>query len=74
LGQGLAHRAGMDYEQLVVTRICDPLHMNSTRITLSAPLRQRLAAGHGADLVTVRCGTFQRWRVREPYAPAPMTC
>ena len=53
LGQGLAYRAGMDYEQLVVTRICDPLHMNSTRITLSAPLRQRLAAGHSADLVTV---------------------
>jgi serine-type D-Ala-D-Ala carboxypeptidase/endopeptidase len=53
LGQGLAHRAGMDYEQLVVTRICDPLHMNSTRITLSAPLRQRLAAGHSGDLVTV---------------------
>jgi len=53
LGQGLAHRAGMDYEQLVVTRICDPLHMNSTRITLPAPLRQRLAAGHSADLVTV---------------------
>ena len=53
LGQGLAHRVGMDYEQLVVTRICDPLHMNSTRITLSAPLRQRLAAGHSADLVTV---------------------
>jgi CubicO group peptidase (beta-lactamase class C family) len=53
LGQGLAHRSGMDYEQLVVTRICDPLHMNSTRITLSAPLQQRLAAGHGADLVTV---------------------
>jgi serine-type D-Ala-D-Ala carboxypeptidase/endopeptidase len=53
LGRGLAHRAGMDYEQLVVTRICDPLHMNSTRITLSAPLRQRLAAGHSADLVTV---------------------
>ena len=53
LGQGLAHRAGMDYEQLVVTRICDPLHMNSTRITLSPPLQQRLAAGHGGDLVTV---------------------
>jgi CubicO group peptidase (beta-lactamase class C family) len=53
LGQGLAHRAGMDYEQLVVTRICDPLHMNSTRITLSTPLRQRLAAGHSADLVPV---------------------
>jgi Beta-lactamase/Domain of unknown function (DUF3471) len=27
--------------------------MNSTRITLSEPLRQRFAAGHSADLVTV---------------------
>jgi serine-type D-Ala-D-Ala carboxypeptidase/endopeptidase len=53
LGQGLAHRAGLNYENLVVTRICDPLHMNSTRITLSAPLRPRLAVGHSADLVTV---------------------
>ena len=53
LGQGLAHRAGMDYEQLVITRICEPLHMNSTRITLSPALRQRFAAGHGQDLLTV---------------------
>jgi hypothetical protein len=43
----------MDYEQLVVARICDPLGMNSTRITLSEPLRQRFAAGHTSDLVTV---------------------
>jgi serine-type D-Ala-D-Ala carboxypeptidase/endopeptidase len=53
LGLGLAQRAGMDYERLVVTRICDPLQMSSTRITLSANLRQRFAAGHTADLVTV---------------------
>jgi D-alanyl-D-alanine-carboxypeptidase/D-alanyl-D-alanine-endopeptidase len=53
LGLGLAQRAGTDYEQLVVTRICDPLGMNSTRITLSEPLQQRFAAGHSADLVTV---------------------
>ena len=53
LGQGLAQRAGMDYEKLVVTRICDPLGMKSTRITLSEPLRKRFAAGHSADLVTV---------------------
>jgi D-alanyl-D-alanine-carboxypeptidase/D-alanyl-D-alanine-endopeptidase len=53
LGQGLARRAGMDYEKLVVTRICDPLGMKSTRITLSEPLRKRLAPGHSADLVTV---------------------
>lgn len=53
LGLGLAQRGGMDYERLVVARICDPLGMKSTRITLSEPLRQRLAAGHSADLVTV---------------------
>jgi serine-type D-Ala-D-Ala carboxypeptidase/endopeptidase len=53
LGLGLAQRAGMEYEKLVVTRICDPLGMKSTRITLSEPLRQRFAAGHTSDLVTV---------------------
>jgi D-alanyl-D-alanine-carboxypeptidase/D-alanyl-D-alanine-endopeptidase len=53
LGLGLAQRAGMDYENLVVTRICNPLGMNSTRITLSDPLRRRFAAGHASDLVTV---------------------
>jgi len=53
LGLGLAQRAGMDYEKLVVTRICDPLGMNSTRITLSDSLRRRFAAGHSSDLVTV---------------------
>jgi CubicO group peptidase (beta-lactamase class C family) len=53
LGLGLAHRAGMDYEKLVLTRICDPLGMKSTRITLDEPLRQRFAAGHSSDLVKV---------------------
>ncbi len=53
LGLGLAQRAGMDYEKLVVTRICDPLGMSSTRITLSEPMRRRFAAGHTSDLVTV---------------------
>jgi serine-type D-Ala-D-Ala carboxypeptidase/endopeptidase len=53
LGLGLAQRAGMDYEQLVVNRICDPLGMSSTRITLSDTLRERFAVGHSSDLVTV---------------------
>jgi D-alanyl-D-alanine-carboxypeptidase/D-alanyl-D-alanine-endopeptidase len=53
LGIGLAQRAGMGYEKLVVTRICDPLGMSSTRITLSGPMRHRLAVGHSADLVKV---------------------
>jgi serine-type D-Ala-D-Ala carboxypeptidase/endopeptidase len=46
----LAHvislKAGKDYESLVVDRICHPLHMNSTGITLTPELRARLAVGH----------------------------
>jgi D-alanyl-D-alanine-carboxypeptidase/D-alanyl-D-alanine-endopeptidase len=52
LGLALAQRAGMDYEKLLVTRICNPLGLNSTRITLSEPLQARFAAGHSGDLVT----------------------
>ena len=46
LGHVLARRANMDYEQLVVRRICDPLGMGDTRITLSPQQRLRLAEGH----------------------------
>ncbi len=53
LGLGLAQRADMDYEKLVIARICDPLGMQSTRITLTGPLKERFAAGHTSDLVTV---------------------
>src|SRR5262249_1194148 len=58
LGVGLAQRAGTDYEQLVVTRICDPLGMKSTRIKLTEPLRQRFAVGHLSDLVAVPSWEF----------------
>jgi D-alanyl-D-alanine-carboxypeptidase/D-alanyl-D-alanine-endopeptidase len=53
LGQGLTRRAGTDYETLVETRICQPLGMTSTRVTLSPDMERRFAAGHSADLVTV---------------------
>jgi CubicO group peptidase (beta-lactamase class C family) len=53
LGHVLARRAGMDYETLVRTRICGPLKMDSTRITLSPALKARLAPGHDASLKTV---------------------
>lgn len=46
LGHLLARRAGVDYETLVRTRITEPLGMASTAITLTDPLKQRLAAGH----------------------------
>jgi CubicO group peptidase (beta-lactamase class C family) len=48
LGHGLARRAGTGYEGLVLGRICRPLAMKDTCITLSDPQRKRLAVGHNA--------------------------
>lgn len=53
LGHVLALRAGMSYETLVESRICTPLDMNSTRITLTPEMKARIAAGHNAALDTV---------------------
>ena len=50
LGFALARRAGADYEALVRSRICDPLGMSNTRITLSPEMRARLAVGHNDRL------------------------
>src|SRR5207302_3484924 len=36
------------YESLVVKHICDPLQMNSTRVTLTPQLKSDLARGHSA--------------------------
>jgi hypothetical protein len=46
LGHVIVRRAGKDYETLVVERICRPLGMNSTRISVPPDLKPRLAAGH----------------------------
>jgi serine-type D-Ala-D-Ala carboxypeptidase/endopeptidase len=53
LGHILARRAGMDYEALVRTRICEPLGMKSTGIALSADMNARFAVGHDQSLQTV---------------------
>jgi CubicO group peptidase (beta-lactamase class C family) len=53
LGHALARRAGMDYEALVRARILDPLKMNSTTITLTPALKQRMAVGHNGKLEAV---------------------
>jgi serine-type D-Ala-D-Ala carboxypeptidase/endopeptidase len=50
LGHVLARRAGMDYEALVKTRICAPLEMTSTVITITPEMKTRLAAGHDASM------------------------
>jgi CubicO group peptidase (beta-lactamase class C family) len=46
LGHALARKAGRTYEQLVIERICKPLGMRDTKMTLDAADRARLAQGH----------------------------
>jgi len=46
LGHVIALKAGSDYESLVVDRICRPLKMDSTRITLTPELKSLFATGH----------------------------
>ena len=46
LGHVIALKAGTNYESLVVDRICRPLGMDSTRITLTPELKSRFATGH----------------------------
>ncbi len=53
LGHALSMRAGMSYEALVKSRICDRLDMNDTRVTLTPEMKARLAVGHNPALVPV---------------------
>jgi CubicO group peptidase (beta-lactamase class C family) len=53
LGHALTLRAGMDYEAMVRSRICQPLGMNSTRVALTPEMKTRLAIGHGPGLDAV---------------------
>jgi serine-type D-Ala-D-Ala carboxypeptidase/endopeptidase len=53
LGHVLARRAGTDYETLVRSRICEPLGMKSTAITLSSDMKTRFAVGHDQALAPV---------------------
>ena len=46
LGHILSLKAGIDYENLATTRICQPLKMDSTRIKLSPEMQARFATGH----------------------------
>lgn len=49
LGHLLTRRAGVDYETLVRTKITGPLGMTSTVVTLTEPLKGRVAPGHNAQ-------------------------
>ena len=48
LGHVLALASTKDYETLIRTRICEPLGMRSTAITLSPDMQSRLATGHNS--------------------------
>jgi CubicO group peptidase (beta-lactamase class C family) len=50
LGHVLALRADTAYEDLVVSRICAPLGLTDTRISLSASMPERLAQGYLSNL------------------------
>lgn len=66
LGFVVARRAGMSYEELVRTRICEPLNMRSTTITLTPEMRHRLAPGHHV----VGLHTVDNWDFTPPMEAA----
>ena len=63
LGHVLALKAGTNYESLVVNRICAPLQMTSTRITLTPELQAHYAAGHNEAGVRVSSWDCPPWPV-----------
>lgn len=54
LGHLLALHAKTSYESLLVKRVCEPLEMKSTRITLNDEQKRRLARGHAECGVPVK--------------------
>jgi len=50
LGLALAHRGGVTYESMIRDRIIKPIGLESTALTLSADIKNRLAIGHDAKL------------------------
>ena len=58
LGVALARRAGMGFEELVVSRICAPLGMDSTRITSTPSMQARVAPGHDQQLHKIASWTI----------------
>jgi len=58
LGIALANRAGVPYEELLIKRVCAPLGMNHTRITLTDEMSRRLVQGHDLDMKPAELWTW----------------
>lgn len=54
LGHVIARKAGKDYETLVIERICRPLGMSNTCVTVPSELKVRVASGHAMPGYRVR--------------------
>ena len=58
LGNALARRAGMSYEELLVERICRPLGLADTRITLTSAMQRHIVQGHDMELKPTQLWDF----------------
>jgi uncharacterized protein (TIGR02145 family) len=59
LGVILTHKSGLDYETLVRKRICEPLNLNSTVITIPTELQLNVAAPYNNEGQSVSEWTFR---------------
>lgn len=59
LGHILSLRAGTNYENLMINRICKPLQMNDTKISLSEKDKMNLAIGHNEKRKPTKNWDFQ---------------
>jgi D-alanyl-D-alanine-carboxypeptidase/D-alanyl-D-alanine-endopeptidase len=58
LGIALANRAGISYEELLIKRICAPLGMSHTRITLTQEMSRNLVQGHDLGMKPTELWTW----------------
>jgi len=58
LGLALASKAGLGYEELVRSRVLEPLGMSDTAITLTDSMKARFATGTGPSLRPVKPWAF----------------
>jgi len=58
LGVALANRAGVPYEELLIKRVCAPLGMDHTRITLTDEMSRHLVQGHDLGMKPAELWTW----------------